>query len=160
MKLNRVLIVVLALGLLPQTAYCYSDRIDAPVQEIFDAAKACFAKQGIYKQDDEKKTLTTRWAYSQIRRRRNRPFVPLDLKENINLRSQMEIRVEPGKNYSEVSVVGRFEEKPTDAAPQQAWKHSITSKELYFKEREVFFQILAYLESQKKAAAPAPSQTA
>ena len=119
-----------------------------------EAAKASFAKQGIYKEDPEKLTLTTRWIYSRIRKRRNRPFIPLNLKENVDLRNQMTIRIEPGKNYADVSVVGRFEEKATDAPPQQAWKHSISSKELYFKEREAFFEILKFLETQKKSTTP------
>lgn len=158
MRFHRIAIIaLLILEIFPQAAWCYSDRIDASPQEIFDAAKACFAKQGIYKENAEKKTLTSKWAYSRIRRRRNRPFIPLDLKENIDLRHQMSVSIEPGKNYSDVSVVGRFEEKPTDAAPQQAWKHAITSKELYFKEREVFFEILKCLEVQRKPAPAAVS---
>lgn len=160
MIFKRILIALFILGVLPQAGFCYSDRIDASPQEIFEAAKATFAKQGIYKEDSEKLTLTTRWIYSRIRKRRNRPFIPLNLKENVDLRNQMTIRIEPGKNYSDVSVEGRFEEKATDAPPQQAWKRSITSKELYFKERETFFEILKSLETTKKAASPISVQSA
>ncbi len=154
MKLfKRIFFMLVIWGALLLPAFAYTDRIDASSQEIYDAAKIAFSKEGIYKQNLEKKSLTTRWVYTRIRRSRKRRFVPLELKENVNLRYQMQIDIEDGKNYSGVSVVGRFEEKPTDAPPQQSWKSSYSSKELYFKEREAFMKILSNLETRKKSAA-------
>ncbi len=153
----------LMLGLLmamASSAFAYSDRIDASPQEIYEAAKVAFAKEGFVKQDAAQASLTTKWIYTTIRRSRNRKFVPLNLKENVKLRYRMQIDIAPGKNYSEVSVQGRFEEKATDAPPAQPWKHSYSSKELYFKEREAFIKILTALEAQKKAlSTPAPQAT-
>ena len=151
-------LVPILVGCFSLTAAAYSDRIDATSQEIYDAAKTTFLKEGIYRQDPQKKSLTTKWIYERIRRSRKRRFVPMQLKENVDLRYQMQIDIQEGKNYSEISVVGRFEEKATDAPPQQTWKRSYSSKELYFKEREYFSKILNCLEAQKKAAMTIPPQ--
>ncbi len=152
MKLRRISVLFMILiEVLSLPVFAYSDRVDAPAQEIYEAAKIAFSKEGIYKENPEKMSLTTKWIYTRIRRSRKRRFVPLELKENVDLRYQMQINVEAGKNYSEVSVVGRFQEKPTDAPPQQVWKQSYSSKELYFKEREAFMKILSSLEAQKKS---------
>ena len=159
MKSYRIFLITALIGFHSSFVFAYTDRVDAKPQEIFDAAKISFGKEGIYKQDPAKLTLTTRWVNSRIRRARKRLFVPLQLKENVNLRSQMEIKIEEQKNYTQVSIQGRFEEKATDAPPQQPWKKALTSKELYFKEREAFFKILTTLEAQKKATHPSVLQT-
>jgi hypothetical protein len=152
-----VFILVFA-GAVALPAFAYSDRIDASAKEIYEAAKIAFSKEGIYKDSPEKNSLTTKWIYSRIRRSRKRKFVPLQLMENVDLRYQMKVEVQDGKNYSDVSVVGRFEEKATDGAPQLPWKRSYSSKELYFKEREYFTKILDALETQKKSAMPPSAQ--
>ena len=159
MKWIKTLLGVGLSCFLAVSAWAYSDRIDASAQEIYDAAQVCFAKEGIAKSSPEQKSLTTKWIYTRIRRSRHRRFVPLQLQENVDLRYKMQIEVKDGKNYSDISIDGRFEEKATDAAPQQTWRKSSSSKELYFKEREVFFKILTCLETQKKnpAVPPAPS---
>lgn len=138
-------------------AYAYTDKIDATTQEIYNAATTCFSEGEILKKNPEEKSLTTKWAYSRIRRSRKRRFVPMNLKENVDLRSQMQIDITEGKNYSEVSVQGRFEEKATDAPPQLHWKNAVSSKELYFKERDIFVKILGCLEAQKKASSATTS---
>lgn len=153
------LFLVTSLGI-AAPAWAYTDRVDASAQEIYDAAIKSFEKQGLSQSDPQKKTLTTKWMHSRIRRARQRRFVPLELKENVDFRYQMEVEIKEGKAYSEVSVHGRFEEKPTGAPPQQSWKQSYSSKELYFKEREFFFNILNTLEIQKKAAASTPAPSA
>ena len=158
MKIQHLLFVFSLITFCSQPAFAYTDRVDATPREIYDAAKISFEKEGIYKQDPARLTLTTRWVNSRIRRTRKRPFIPLQLKENINLRSQMEIKIEEQKNYTQVSIQGRFEEKATDAPPQQPWKTALSSKELYFKEREAFFKFLSVLEAQKKSFNPTSPQ--
>jgi len=158
MKIKRFLVILSLIAFCAQSAFAYTDRVDAKPHEIYDAAKISFEKEGIYKQDPAHLTLTTRWIYSRIRRSRNRPFIPIQLKENVDIRSQMEIKIEEQKNYTEVSIQGRFEEKATGAPPQQAWKKALSSKELYFKEREAFFKILSILEAQRKLSNPPSTQ--
>jgi len=135
--------------------FAYSDRVDASAREIYDAALASFEKEGIYKADAERYSLTTKWIYKTIRRDRKRRFVPTLMKETVDIRYQMKINIEPGPNYSEVSVIGWFEEKLTDGHPMQPWRSSPSDKEFYFKEREAFFKLLGIIEQNKKAA-PAP----
>ena len=155
---KKFVLILAFLGVSSLSAFAYSDRIDASAQEIYDAAKIAFSKEGIYKDSPEKNSLTTKWIYSRIRRSRKRRFVPLQLMENVDMRYQMEVSAQDGKNYSDVSVVGRFEEKATDGAPQLPWKRSYSSKELYFKEREFFTKILDALETQKKSAQVSSAQ--
>ncbi len=146
------IILIMVWGFFSTSAFAYTDRIDANALEIFNAAQECFKKEGILKSDVEKKSLTTKWIYTRIRRSRKRRFVPIHLQENVDLRYQLKIDVLDGKNYSDISIQGWFQEKATDAAPQQAWENSPSAKELYFKERESFFKILNALEAKKKSA--------
>ncbi len=158
MKINRFIVISGLIIFFARPLFAYTDRVDAAPQEIFDAAKICFAKEGIYKQDPQKLTLTTSWIYTRIRRTRKPQFVPIQLAENFDVRYQLSMTIEKQKNYTEVSFQGRFEEKKTDAPPQQHWQSSHSSKELYFKEREAFFRVLKVLEEQKKAT-PQPAST-
>lgn len=132
--------------------FAYSDRVDAPAREIYDAALKCFAQEGIDRANPEELSLTTKWVSKTVRRFRHRRFVPIRLKETVDIRYKMQVKIEEGQAYSEVLVRGIFEEKPTDGNPMQPWKSSPSSKELYFKEREAFFRLLNFLEEQKKSS--------
>lgn len=150
------LIVVLAL-VYPCAAWAYSDRVDAPAQEIYTAALGCFEQDGIYKTDPAQHSLVTKWQYETIRRTRKRQFIPTMLKETVEIRYQMQMDIDEGDAYSDVSIRGRFEEKRADAPPMQPWKYSSSSKELYFKEREVFFRLLKCVEEHKTAGSQSAS---
>ena len=158
MNFFRKAVLIMVWSFLSASAFAYTDRIDASAQEIFNAAQECFGKEGVLKSDAEKKSLTTKWIYTRIRRSRRRRFVPIHLQENVDLRYQLKIDIQDGKNYSDISIQGWFQEKATDAAPQQTWENSPSAKELYFKERESFFKILNALETRKKSANTIPGQ--
>lgn len=139
-----------------QPLWAYSDRIDASPEEIYNAAVTCFQKEGVSSTDEKKHSLTTKWVYQTIRRTRKRSFIPTRLKESVDIRYQMRMDFDAGTNYSDVSIRGRFEEKPADAPMMQPWKSSSSDKEFYFKEREAVFRLLGCIEENKKAVlAPA-----
>lgn len=151
--MRKNLVLLLATFLFSASAWAYSDRVDAPVKEIYAAALSCFEKEGIYKSDPEKGSLTTKWVSQTIRRDRKRRFVPTRMKETVDIRYQMKVELQEGVNYSDVSIIGRFEEKPADGHPMQPWRSSPSDKEFYFKERAFFFKLLGCVEANKKAAA-------
>jgi len=157
MKKNLVLLI--GAFLFSTSAWAYSDRVDAPVKEIYAAAISCFEKEGIYKSNEEKASLTTKWVSQTIRRDRKRRFIPTRMKETVDIRYKMKFDFQEGVNYSDVSIVGRFEEKPADGSPMQPWKSSPSDKEFYFKERAFFFKLLGCIEANKKAAAAPSSPT-
>lgn len=135
----------------PAAVWAYTDRVDASAQEIYDAALVCFEEDGIYQTDSAEHYLVTKWKYETIRRSRKRQFIPTMLKETVEIRHQMKMDIDEGQAYSDVSIRGRFEEKRADASPMQPWKYSSSSKELYFKERDVFFRLLKCIEERKTA---------
>ncbi len=157
--MKKSLVLLLGAFLFSTPAWAYSDRVDASVKEIYAAALSCFEKEGIYKSDPEKGSLTTKWVSQTIRRDRKRRFVPTRMKETVDIRYQMKLDLQEGVNYSDVSIIGRFEEKLTDGHPMQPWRSSPSDKEFYFKERAFFFKLLGCIEANKKAAA-APSNSA
>lgn len=150
---NSWILFLVALFFCEPLLWAYSDRVDAPAREIYEAALPCFEKEGIYKSNAEKHSLTTKWIYKTIRRTRKRSFIPTRMKETVDVRYQMTFDIEEGKAYSDVSIRGRFEEKPADAPMMQPWKTSVSDKEFYFKEREAFFKLLSCIEERKKAVA-------
>lgn len=146
--------IFLGAFLFSTSVWAYSDRVDAPVKEIYAAALSCFEDEGFYKADPERGSLTTKWVAQTIRRDRKRRFMPMRMKETVDIRYQMKLDFQEGVNYSDVSIVGRFEEKHTDGHPMQPWRSSPSDKEFYFKERAFFFKLLGCIEANKKAATP------
>ncbi len=148
----KTALVLLFLAVGPQTLFAYTDLVDAPAQEIYEAAKVCLKKEGVSADHPDQKSFTTRWVYTTIEKSHRMAFTKIKMKDHVRLRCQMTVASEEGKAYTKVSVNGWFQEKKLDDAPQQAWRNSVSSRELYFKERETFFKILSYLESQKKSS--------
>ncbi len=127
----------------------FSDRIQVPVQEVWEAAHEAITLYGIDKEEPEKGKLRTEWIEERVVR--SSGILKKITKTTYVLNYRMEIQIsQVEEGWSLVTVRGRYRQKALDAPMAARWKPARPGRDL---EREFFQKILIKLENKRRARA-------
>lgn len=126
----------------------FSDRVDAPAEEIWAAVKEVLQPYGVRKEDGEKMKMETRWVEDRIVR--SSGILKKITKTTYILRYRIHIEVKREEHmWPVLTIRGTYRQRRADAPIQVSWEKAHPDTDL---ERDFFMRVLNKLEEKRKGS--------
>lgn len=135
--------LIALLGWPGSSALAYTDDVQARIDEAWQAVEKVLTPVGIYKKDEKKKYMQSRWMEDEVIRK-NHLFKDIT-SQAYRRRYRMKVYLtEAGENI-QIRVTGEFEQKPKQSPVTAPWRKLKPQMEDYDLERAFFMRILAQM---------------
>ena len=129
----------------------YVDRIGAPYEEVYEAAKSLLEEAGIAHRDKHNGVIQSQWMEDVIMRERSFPFLG-DAHKSYQRRYQVLFTFTPTDRYTEVEISIDFKYRSSDSGHATPWRKLDPVREESDLKRDYFHRLLLVIEEQRRSA--------
>ena len=146
-SLYKVLFLILMLMLSPKIGWSYSDQIQVKADELWKAAYTAIQPYGIWKSNEKKKTIQSRWIEDQVVR--SNGILKNVTSQKVQRRYRLKVHLIEIGDTVLLDVKGLFQNKEFGTALASPWFNVSPKDKEYDVERDFFMKILKQLEANR-----------